>query len=246
MHTRIIIDKKDDSLDKSIKKYKHAIAKYNNINWYRRIQVTTSVIVISLQLATTLQLFYLFHSVNIFKIIFTIGIAYAFTDLINGFIHMIMDNSTNYSSIIGPFVAAFHLHHQKITYKHNSSVKVYFYESGQKYWLVFYLIFLLIGQCCFKLNIYVNLTLVLIGVLSSVAELSHFWCHNFQKNSVLIRLLQKYGILLSMKHHRIHHSRDNVNYAFLNGMTDPLLNQIANFFCKGYKNRADIHVSKNL
>lgn len=236
--------RENDLFDRNVREYRNAIDKYNSNPWYHRIQLVFSVIVLLFQVLTIFQLFYHRHLVTIFGILFVTAIAYILADFINGLIHMMMDNNTNYTSIVGPFVAAFHLHHKRLIYKYSNSAQVYFYESGQKYWLVFYLIFLLIAQHYFNLNIYLNLLLVLIGILSSIAEVSHFWCHNATKNNSIIRFLQSSKILLSMKHHIFHHRKDNVNYAFLNGMTDPLLNQIASFCFRGYKNRADAHVTK--
>lgn len=82
-------------------------------------------------------------------------------------------------------------------------------------------------------------TLVYIGILSSVAEVSHYLCHS--STSAVADFLGKVGLLLSKHHHAKHHLRDNCNYAFLNGFTDPLLNRIAAAFCKGYKNNTDLH-----
>ena len=59
----------------------------------------------------------------------------------------------------------------------------------------------------------------------------------------MVKFLQKYNILLSPSHHRYHHSHDNMNYAFLNGLSDPLINIIAKKMkFTGYKNNADQHV----
>jgi hypothetical protein len=35
--------------------------------------------------------------------------------------------------------------------------------------------------------------------------------------------------------------QDNVSYAFLNGLTDPLINHIASRFYRGYKQNTDLH-----
>lgn len=223
--------------------YKMAIEKYNDIAWYTRVELLASVVIVTLQTFSIIKLFQYSHSIHsIFLFIITIVIAYIATDFINGFIHMIMDNNTNYTSFVGPYIAAFHLHHAKIIYKNKHPLKIYFYESGHKFWLFFYLIILFILQCIIHLNFYLNLFLVTIGLLSSIAELSHFWCHNGAHHNRLILFLQKYHLLLSMSHHRFHHCNDNQHYAFLNGMSDCFLNIIARYFYRGYKNNADKHV----
>ncbi|MCX7120747.1 MAG: hypothetical protein NTZ67_03080 [Gammaproteobacteria bacterium] len=222
--------------------YKVAIEKYHHHSVYRRLEILTSVIVIALQIFSIIMLSFQHHPTNFIEIIMAVLAAYVATDFINGLVHMIIDNSTNYTSIIGPFVAAFHLHHAKLMYKNDNPLMVYFYESGHKFWLVLYLLAIFTLQCFFNLNFSVNLFLVTTGLLSSVAELSHFWCHNITQCNAIIRFLQKYHILLSMKHHRFHHCNDNTHYAFLNGMTDGVLNVVADVFYKGYKNRSDQHV----
>lgn len=234
---------KNNNDDVKTKEYKVAIEKYNRMARYSRIEFCASVIIITLQIATTIKLFQHYNATNIITIIITVFIAYSATDFINGFTHMIVDNSTNYTSIVGPFVAAFHLHHSKLIYQDKHPVKIYFFESGHKLWLVFYLLAVFTIQSCVNLNFCFNLFLVMIGLLSSVAELSHFWCHNVTQCNSLIRLLQKFRVLLSMKHHRLHHTSDNIHYAFLNGMTDYFLNIIAHYFFQGYKNRSDKHVA---
>lgn len=226
-----------------IKAYSTAIEKYNNIPWYTQIELLFSIIVITLQIVSTVILIRQYNTTDIYLIIATVIAAYVLTDFINGLVHMIIDNNSHYTSIVGPFIAAFHLHHFQLAYQYNNAFKVYFYESGHKIWLVFYLILLVITQASLNLNFCLNLCLVSIGILSSVAELSHFWCHNKKSTNRFIKFLQKYHILLSMQHHKHHHQRDNTHYAFLNGASDPLLNLIANHCYTGYKNRSDKHVA---
>ena len=54
------------------------------------------------------------------------------------------------------------------------------------------------------------------------------------------------GILLSKRHHAVHHLRDNISYAFLNGVSDPLINAIAARFSRGYKQHTDLHYAAYL
>lgn len=237
-------DNADYYLEKKTQEFKIAIEKYNKIPWYVRIEIAASCIIILLQIATTFALFESYTTTRIPVILATLIITYIATDFINGFVHMVVDNHANYTAITGPFVATFHLHHLKLTYQNKHPLKIYFYESGHKLWLVFYLLLIFIVQQTVNLNFCLNLCLVGIGVLSSIAELSHFWCHNTTQANTVIRCLQRCGILLSMKHHKIHHQKDNKNYAFLNGMTNPLLNLIARLFCKGYKNHSDKYVTE--
>lgn len=233
----------DPHVETKIKEYKSAIEKYKNIPWYVRVEMIISILVIFLQFFTLVHLCFQYQEGRIIYIFGSLIAAYILTDFVNGLVHMIVDNSQQYSSLTGPFIAAFHLHHVKLNYETIHPIKIYFYESGHKFWLAVYLALLLILQMVLNLNFCLNLCLVAFGILSSVAELSHFWCHNQKQTNRFIRFLQKYRLLLSMHHHQFHHKQDNTHYAFLNGVTDPLLNMIAKHFFTGYKNFSDKHVS---
>jgi sterol desaturase/sphingolipid hydroxylase (fatty acid hydroxylase superfamily) len=165
--------------------------------------------------------------------------AYLLTDFINGLVHMYMDNNDRYDSIDGPLVANFHLHHKTPVYKKHNLLVVYFTETGSKVWLMGYLLLVLALQAVFNLNGTILYTLVYIGILSSVAEVSHYLCHS--STAPVAMFLARIGLLLSKRHHAPHHLRDNNGYAFLNGFTDPLLNLIAAACCKGYKQHTDLH-----
>lgn len=230
-------------LETKITEFSRAIEKYNKVGFYIKFELFLSVVVIALQIFGLLNVLQYYTYTGFIGFAVALFVAYIATDFFNGLVHMIVDNNTNYNSIVGPYIASFHMHHYKIKYKEIDFLKIYFYESGHKFWLVVYLIVLACSQGYFKIDANVNLGLVSFGVLSSVAELSHYWCHNPAKNNSLVCWLQKHRILLSLKHHRLHHVKDNINYAFLNGVSDPLLNIIARYYFKGYKQNSDIHVA---
>ena len=96
-----------------------------------------------------------------------------------------------------------------------------------------------IGAYFAGLNEGVMILLTYFIVLSCIAEVSHFLCHNSE--SKVVHFLQNNHFLLSKKHHNFHHQKDNMNYAFLNGMTDPILNFIAKKYYRGYKTESDLH-----
>jgi len=81
--------------------------------------------------------------------------------------------------------------------------------------------------------------LVYVGILSSVAEVSHYLCHS--SDSALAMFLGNMRVLLPKRHHARHHLQDNKNYAFLNGFSDPLLNLCASVVYRGYKQTTDMH-----
>lgn len=165
--------------------------------------------------------------------------AYLLTDFINGLVHMYMDNNDRYQSIDGPLIANFHLHHKTPLYTKRNLLVIYYMETGSKVWLVGYLLLVVALASLFEINSTVLYTLVYIGILSSVAEVSHYLCHS--SLSPVALFLARIGLLLSKRHHAPHHLRDNNGYAFLNGFTDPLLNWIAARCCTGYKQHTDLH-----
>ena len=221
--------------------FSQAMQRYNSSTLYTRLERMNSILVLSLQATTLIHVLQTYDGSSFITLLSAFVIAYILTDFVNGLIHMYMDNNTAYTSIIGPFVSSFHLHHTRIQYTKRHPIKIYFYESGTKFWLLAYLIGLSAAQHLLNLNYPLNLGLVSIGILSSVAELSHYWCHNATRENKIISVLQKNRLLLSKKHHVSHHRDDNTHYAFLNGMTDPLLNLISHYFYEGYKNNADQH-----
>jgi len=179
------------------------------------------------------------HSIGLFAQLLVFICAYLSTDFINGLVHMYMDHNDNYDSLAGPLIANFHLHHKIPKYKINPILIVYFAETGSKVWLVVYLAMVLALLCMFPVHPMLAYFLVYVGILSSIAEVSHYLCHT--SNSRLTLIFSKYGLLLSKKHHARHHLEDNLNYAFLNGWSDQLLNLIAKQFYPGYKNTTDRH-----
>ena len=217
--------------------YKQAMDKFHRNPIYNRASTVVSAIIIPLQM---LSAAWVEWSLSPFQYIILFLAAYLIADFINVLVHMFMDNNNDYTSIVGPLNAIFHLHHKHPIYTDRHPAIIYVLETGAKNWLVFYMAILVYAQSISVLAPSLNFALVMVGVLSSFAEVSHFLCHN--SISPVVRFLQKWGVLLHPGHHAIHHEADNVNYAFLNGVTDPILNVIARHTCKGYMNRADVHV----
>ena len=216
--------------------FNNAMQKYHENKNYQYIYKIVSVLNVAMQFYLFMVLFSLNIEWYIFMAIFML--AYFMTDFINGYVHMYMDNNDRYDSMVGPFITSFHLHHKTPNYRDFPIWKIYFNESGSKFWLVPFLMLTIIGSL-FSLNEYFLLFLILVGILSSVAEVSHFLCHN--SNSKTVLFLQKTNILLSMKHHALHHEKDNQSYAFLNGSSDFILDKIASKIYGGYKENTDLH-----
>jgi sterol desaturase/sphingolipid hydroxylase (fatty acid hydroxylase superfamily) len=217
-----------------------AMERYTSQSRYKVLGASVSIINISLQLYLVYRIWP--QSIGAGWQILAFFTAYLLTDLINGLVHMYMDNNDRYDSLAGPLIANFHLHHKIPQYKKNNLFIVYFIETGSKIWLVGYLLLVSCMQGLFEFNATVSYTLVYIGILSSVAEVSHYLCHS--SNSAMAGFLGSIGLLLSKRHHAKHHLQDNTDYAFLNGWTDPLLNRIAGAFYDGYKHTTDLHFAR--
>jgi len=214
-----------------------AIERYKNKSIYKIFDKCIAILNVSLQIILACLIFR--FRINWFQHFFLFIIAYFFADFINGLVHMYMDSNDNYDSIAGPLIANFHLHHRTPLYKKNNVIIVYFNESGSKIWLCGFMLIFLILINIFNVNPIVSYGLFYFCVLSSVAEVSHYLCH--VSNSKVVDFFMKIYILLNKKHHAKHHIEDNVNYAFLNGMSDILINNVANRFYYGYKNTTDKH-----
>lgn len=230
-----------DRSDPKIKEFIHAMDRYLTCSAYKGFEKLTSFLIISLQIINLAHLLYVYEPTHSISILLTLFAAFVAADFINGLVHMIMDNNTHYTSLIGPFIAAFHMHHAKYVYQVRPTLQVYFDEAGTKFWLLVYMILLTIVQFSVHLNVLLNLGLVFFSIFSSLSELSHYWCHNATDDNTFIRWLQNHRILLSKEYHKTHHCSDNVQYAFLNGISDPLIDLIARAFYKGYKMHADQH-----
>lgn len=216
--------------------FNRAMIKYHKIPFYQNTYKLVSIINITLQIILLPILWSL--SISFTWVLLILFLAYFITDFINGLVHLYMDHNDQYNSFFGVFIASFHLHHKTPEYKNNNILAVYFNESGMKFWLVIYLVCVLI-LAWLGINDIVLAILILVGILSSFAEVSHYLCHN--SKSKLVKFFQSIGIILSMKNHKNHHNEDNNSYAFLNGMSNFLIDKIAYVFYSGYKNNSDKH-----
>lgn len=214
-----------------------AMELYESKSIYKSFGKIISIIIISLQVVIAYKVIPI--EIGIVGQVLSLVIAYILADFINGLVHMYMDNNENYKSIAGPLIASFHLHHRTPMYKKNKVLIVYINEAGSKIWLAVFSIIITIVIYIFNVNAIVSHVILYFSILSCIAEVSHYLCHT--SNSKVANFLRKSGILLRFEHHGNHHVDDNVNYAFLNGMTDKVINIIANRFYPGYKNTTDKH-----
>lgn len=214
-----------------------AMARFERNPIYRRTKQVVSVVVVSLQLLMGWLL--LRHSVGFVAQLYALPIGYVLADFVNGWVHLYMDNATNYASPTGPFYASFHLHHRTPKYRHRPLLVVYYVESGSKLWLAIVEILMVIGIWQGALaNVFGYIGFYFV-VFSCLSEVSHYLCH--VPRTPLVRFLGEVKLLLPSHYHARHHREDNVQYAFLNGMTDPLLDWIARRYYGGYKTTTDTH-----
>lgn len=217
-----------------------AMELYNSKGGYHVFGVIVSIMNVSLQGYLLYRVWPL--SIGAGRQLFSLIVAYLLADFINGLVHMYMDNNDRYDSIAGPLIANFHLHHKTPQYKRRNLLVVYFMESGSKVWLTGYLLLVVSLAGAANTGPTVSYILVYIGILSSIAEVSHYLCHS--SISAAAGLLADCGLLLSKRHHARHHLQDNSSYAFLTGISDPLLDRIAAVCYKGYKGRSDLHYAR--
>lgn len=220
--------------------FQHAIERYGTVPFYRRAGLAVSVANMSL------LVWLILHGLRGWSGFPTEAAALAsaalVADFVNGVVHLIMDRASGYRSAIGPFVANFHLHHRIPNYRRRNLFAVWFLESGSKFWLVGYL-----AAVVWALPSAMGWSpawahfLVLVGVLSTWAEVSHYMCHTTRYR--IQGFLERIGLVLSRSGHSRHHAEDNVDYAFLNGWTNPVLNRLAKLLSRGYKSTTDLHTA---
>ena len=225
------------NLEVKQKQFNAAMALYESRKVYRLFGIFVSMANIALQIYTLFKVFAL--SIGFGWQIASIVAAYVMTDFVNGLVHLYMDHNDRYESWAGPLIANFHLHHKKPRYEDNNVLVVYFNETGSKVWMVIYLAAVAALFHIPGINPVLLYTLTYIGILSSVAEVSHFLAHNSMSPVALF--LARIKLLLTKRQHALHHLQDNMSYTFLNGLTDPLVNRIARRYFAGYKNTTDLH-----
>lgn len=217
-----------------------AMERYNSCGMYKMVGTFVSITNMSLQLYLLNRIWP--HAIGVAWQVISLSVAFLITDFVNGLVHMYMDNNDRYDSLAGPLIANFHLHHKIPQYKKHNLLIVYFNETGSKIWLVGYLAAIALLSGIYAVDPKIMFILVYVGILSSVAEVSHYLCHS--STSVIVLFLGKIGLLLSKQHHAGHHLKDNANYAFLNGVADPILNRISAKLYPGYKQTTDLHYAR--
>ncbi len=228
------------NLELKQKQFNEAMALYEDKKRYRLLGVGIAIANIALQIYTLFNVFKL--SIGFGWQIAAVIAAYLLTDFVNGLVHLYMDHNDRYESWAGPLIANFHLHHRTPRYQDSNIFVIYFMETGSKAWMVIYLAAVAVLLHLPGVHPVLLYTLTYIGILSSVAELSHYLAHNSMSRVPMF--LARIKLLLPKRRHATHHLQDNVSYTFLNGITDPLINRIAGRYFPGYKSTTDLHFAK--
>jgi len=229
-----------ESLRRKQEEFLRAISLYETVPFYKWTGIAVSVANVSL------QAWLVFHGMRgwsgILSEVAAFVAAVLVADFVNGVVHLVMDRASGYRSFVGPFVANFHLHHRIPAYRRRNLFAVCFLESGSKFWLVAWL-----AVTALVLPVVMSWSpawahfLVWTGILSSWAEVSHYMCHTTRYRAQ--GALERIGLVLSRRGHSRHHAEDNVDYAFLNGWTNPVLNILAKRISPGYKAGTDQHMA---
>jgi hypothetical protein len=226
-----------DEISEKQRQFNVAMDKYENVPLYLRVGYAVSFINVASQIILVVLAFH--QSMGWLEHAAVFALAYVLADFVNGLVHLYMDNNEDYQSPAGPLIASFHLHHRTPLYKIKPLIAVYYHESGAKIWLALFMIAAVVGVWQGLVTGVAAYGLLYFSVLSSVAEVSHYLCHTPANR--FARWLGRAGILLDSHHHARHHLEDNVSYAFLNAMSDPIINSIARKIHAGYKNTTDTH-----
>jgi hypothetical protein len=228
------------NLELKQRQFNAAMERYENTKRYRLFGRFVAIANISLQIYTLSRALTL--SLGLWRQLAALLAAYLITDFVNGLVHLYMDDNDRYDSWAGPLIANFHLHHRTPRYQDHTLPVVYFNETGSKAWLVVYLLWVAILFQLPGIHPVLLAILTYFGILSSIAEVSHYLAHN--SNSAAVRFMTRVKLLLPKRQHATHHLDDNVSYTFLNGVTDPLVDLIARKYFAGYKNKTDLHYAK--
>jgi len=226
-----------DVMTEKQRQFNAAMARYTAGRGYQLFTLAVSLANVGLQGWLLWRLRH--HAVGAGSQLLALAGAWLTADFINGLVHLYMDDNDRYEGFAGPLVANFHLHHKTPLYTKRSLPLVYFVESGSKVWLVPCLALLAFVEGTAGIDPLLFHALVYVGILSSLAEVSHYLCHT--STSPLSLFLSRFGLVLSKRRHARHHTADNVGYTFQNGLTDPLVDRIAGRFYPGYKQTTDQH-----
>lgn len=236
--SRLVREPARGTVSEKIQQFNEAIARYEGRRRYRvlGLVVATTIAVCESILAYMV----LAQPIEFVTILMVAVVAYLLADFVNGMVHLWMDNNDAYTSVAGPLIAQFHLHHRTPRYRRRPLVAVYFLEGASKVWLALLLVAVVLGMS--RLPAWLVQFFLCFAVFSSLAEVSHYLCHT--SNSKIAGFLGRIRILLPKHHLELHHRQDNRSYCFLNGLSDPLIDWIAARFFRGYKQNTDLHYAQ--
>ncbi len=102
--------------------FNRAIERYETTRGYVWVGYLTSFIIVGAQVILAAKALHQSTSAGI-HLLLLVG-SFVSADFINGLVHMYMDNNHRYTSLLGPLVASFHLHHHTTRYKEKPLIAV--------------------------------------------------------------------------------------------------------------------------
>jgi hypothetical protein len=186
----------DDQLQFSV-----ANKQYISKKIYRFLDTLNSVLVVYIQITS------FFYSVFL---ILSAVLACFLADFINNLVHIYIDSNDRYTSLSGPFIATFHTHNIKQRYNYRNIFNMYFFGFCIKFQLPLTPVFLLTLCVILPENESLPFFVIVFWILSSIAEFSHYLCHN----SKSVFLIQRVKLIIPKENHKKHHIYDGVNYIF--------------------------------
>lgn len=149
-------------------------------------------------------------------------VAMATWDLASGFIHWTFDELSQENPFVGHLAKTFQLHH--------TSPRLFLEWSLWENCKYDHLVAIPVmgGALLLPISPFALEVVVFFSLFGAFSEWFHAFGHGAHRHNPLVRRLQAAGVLLSTKHHGLHHAWPHKrNYCIFNGMCDPLLNRFA-------------------
>lgn len=147
-------------------------------------------------------------------------IAYVYTDLLSGVLHIILDNERSLNlSIVSSLARGFQEHHRTPNTIHEMSLYDHLYTMHLPLVMAFPPVVLM----NFNMGYFVYLNFV---IMLHLMQMAHRWAHMpSSRVHFIVKFLQHVGLLVSRKNHLTHHDNVyNTNFCIMNGWFNAPLN----------------------
>ena len=157
-----------------------------------------------------------------------IVVVYFYTDILSGFLHIILDNERSLDvPVIDGLAQGFQNHHNDPRRIHEMTWYEHLYVMHLPLTIVFPIVVIVNQPAGYLIYILLVISLHLM-------QMSHRWAHT-PKSDVpeVVKVLQNVGFFLSRKAHGQHHNNVyDQNFAIMNGWSNPILNRVVKIFGK--------------